>query len=169
MASRLVTPSVRDAVPEDLDAILLIYNHAIEHDTAVFDDRPHSREQLALWYRGRLDAALPVVVAESGGSVIGFGSFAQFRPWSGYRHTVEHSLYVAESARRQGAGRALLSELVERARARGAHVMVAGLSSDNAPSLALHEAFGFERVGLMREVGVKFGRWLDLLLLARVL
>jgi phosphinothricin acetyltransferase len=160
---------VRDAQPGDLAAILAIYNHAIVHDTAVFDDRPYTPERLLSWFENKRRDELPVLVAELEGVVVGFATFGQFRPWSGYHDSLEHSLYVSESSRRRGAGRALLFALLDRARARGAHVMVAGLSADNEPSLALHEAFGFERVGLLREVGRKFDRWLDLLLLERVL
>jgi phosphinothricin acetyltransferase len=161
------TAIVRAARPEDLSSILSIYNHAIEQDTAVFDERPYTIEQLQAWFQAKQDAAMPVVVAELGRAVVGFATYGQFRPWSGYKHSLEHSLYVAEASRRRGAGRALLAELIVRAQAQGAHVMVAGLSADNAASVALHEAFGFERVGLMREVGRKFDRWLDLLLLQR--
>jgi phosphinothricin acetyltransferase len=169
MADRVVNVQLRDAHPADLGEILGIYNHAVETDTAVFDETPFDVARGQRWFSDKQGAGLPVIVAELEARIAGFGSYGPFRAWSGYARTVEHSLYVSATARRRGVGRALLSELIARAQRGGVHVMVAGLSADNDASLALHAAFGFERVGQMKEVGRKFGRWLDLVLLQRVL
>ena len=103
-----------------------------------------------------------MLVAEHDGGVAGFASYAQYRPWEGYLHSVEHSLYVDPAVQGRGLGRALLTALIDHARAEGRHVMVGGIEASNAPSLALHKSLGFEVSGTLREVGRKFGRWLDL-------
>ena len=118
---------------------------------------------------GGVVAGLPVLVAEEGGAVCGFASYGPFRAFDGYAETVEHGLYVAREAQRRGHGAALLGALVARAEAAGLHVMVAAIEARNEASLALHERFGFARVGLMPEVGRKFDRWLDLVLMQRIL
>lgn len=94
--------------------------------------------------------------------MLGFASYGDFRPFAGFAATVEHSVYVDPAAQGQGLGRALLAALIDRARAAGLHVMVAGIEAGNTASIALHAKAGFEEAGLLREVGRKFGRWLDL-------
>jgi phosphinothricin acetyltransferase len=106
-----------------------------------------------------------VIVARAEGEVAGFASYGAFRPWPGYRLTVEHSVYVAAPLRRRGAGRRLVVELLDRARADGMHVVVAGIDAANDASLRLHEGLGFEQVGRLPQVARKFDRWLDLVLL----
>ena len=101
--------------------------------------------------------------------MLGYASFGDWRAFDGYRHTVEHSVYVRSDRRGGGIGTALMRVLIARARALGKHVMVAGIEAGNAGSIALHERLGFERVGLMPQVGTKFGRWLDLAFLQLVL
>ena len=99
--------------------------------------------------------------------MVGYGSFGDFRPFEGYRFTVEHSVYVAEGVRRRGIASALLAALEERARDMGKHVMVGGIAADNEASLKLHARLGFVETGRMPEVGFKFGRWLDLVLMQK--
>jgi L-amino acid N-acyltransferase YncA len=101
--------------------------------------------------------------------VVGFAAFGGFRPWPGYRFTVEHSVHVRADRRGQGVGAALMTPLIERAAALGMHVMIAGIDADNERSIRFHERLGFTRVAHLREVGFKFGRWLDLVLMQRVL
>ncbi|MBL28741.1 MAG: GNAT family N-acetyltransferase [Rhodospirillaceae bacterium] len=159
---------VRDATGADQEAVRLIYNRAVLGSTATFDFKPRSEADQARWFAAKTEAGFPVLVAERDRAVLGFSSYGGFRSaWPGYRHTIEHSLYVAETARRQGVGRHLLAALIERARTDGHHVMVGGIDAANEASLRLHESLGFERVGLMPEVGRKFGRWLDLVLMQR--
>lgn len=160
---------IRDATEADLPRILAITNEAIENTTAVWSLTPATLEQRAAWFRERRAAGLPVLVAEHAGSVAGFASYAQYRPWEGYLHSVEHSLYVDPAAQGRGLGRMLLTALIERARAENRHVMVGGIEASNAPSLALHASLGFEQSGTLREVGRKFDRWLDLTFVTLVL
>lgn len=160
---------IRDATEADLPAILAITNDAILTTTANWNIRPTTLEQRAEWLAERRAAGFPVLVAEEAGAVCGFASYGPFRAFDGYAHTVEHGLYVAPWAQRRGHGAALLGALIARAEAAGLHVMVAGIEAGNVASLALHARFGFVRVGLMPEVGRKFDRWLDLVLMQRIL
>ncbi len=153
---------VRDATDDDLAAIVAIFNHAVRHTTAVFSTEEADREGRALWMRVRREAGFPVLVAEDGGGVAGFGSYGAFRAFPGYRLTVEHSVYVAPEAQRRGVGRMLMQALIEHAASAGLHVMVGGIDADNAASLALHRALGFEETGRMPQTAAKFGRWLTL-------
>lgn len=161
--------TVRDATEDDLPAILAITNQAILETTAVWTIAPATLELRAGWMRDRRAAGFPVLVAERDGQVAGFGSFGAFRAWDGYIHTVEHSLYVDPARHRQGIGRVLLQTLIDRAAASGKHAMVGGIEAANHASIALHRAAGFEEAGVLREVGRKFDRWLDLLFMVRVL
>jgi L-amino acid N-acyltransferase YncA len=110
-----------------------------------------------------------VLVATEGAAVLGFASYGSFRPWEGYKHTVEHSVYVDAAARGKGVGRVLLSALIDHATASGKHVMVAGIDASNAVSIRLHETLGFITAGTLTQVGRKFDRWLDLLFMQRLL
>jgi phosphinothricin acetyltransferase len=160
---------IRDANEADLPGILAIYNEVIATSTAVFSDRPATLEDRQAWFTARAGQGYPVLVAvEDDGSVLGFASFGDFRAWPGYRHTVEHSVHVRADARGRGIGSALLPPLLERAADLGKHVVVAGIDADNAGSIRMHERLGFERAGLLRQVGRKFDRWLDLALMQRL-
>ena len=134
--------------------------------TAIWNDTVVDLESRRQWWHARTDAGFPVLVAVEGGvgvdSVLGYASYGPFRAFDGYRQTVEHSVYVAEAARRRGVARALLQALEARARAAGMHVMLGGIAGDNAASLRLHEALGFVETARMPEIGQKFGRFLDL-------
>jgi len=161
---------VRDAMSADLPAILDIYNHAVIHTTAVWNEITVDLENRAEWLAQRQAQSNPVLVATADdGAVAGYASYGTWRAWSGYRHTVEHSIYVAETQRRRGIGRELLSALIERARAGRKHVMVAGIEASNAASIQLHLGLGFECAGRFNQVGYKFGRWLDLIFMQRQL
>jgi L-amino acid N-acyltransferase YncA len=162
-------PTIRDATEADLPRILEITNEAIANTTAVWSLVPATLETRRAWLLERRNRGFPVLVAEQGGAVVGFASYGDFRPWEGYLHTVEHSLYVDPDAQGRGVGRALLAALIERAEAQGKHAMIAGIEADNAASVALHRRAGFEEAGLLREVGRKFGRWLDLLFMQKLL
>ena len=110
-----------------------------------------------------------MLVAADDTGVIGFASFGDFRAWPGYRFTVEHSVHVRADRRSRGVGTALLTPLLARAAALGKHVMIAGIDADNTGSIRLHERLGFVEVAHFRQVGFKFGRWLDLVFLQRYL
>ena len=154
---------IRDAGQGDVDGITAIYNDAVEHTTAIWNEtRVDSANRLA-WLADRQRAGHPVLVAvDEAGGVLGYASFGDWRPWDGYRHTVEHSVYVRVDRRGNGIGEALMLALIERARSVGKHVMVAGIEAGNTGSIRLHEKLGFEQVGRLKEVGAKFGAWLDL-------
>jgi L-amino acid N-acyltransferase len=160
---------IRPAVEDDLGEILRIYNHAIETTTAIFEYRPHTIEMRREWFRGKQAASLPVIVAAEAGTIQGFGTFGPFRAWPAYKYSIEHSVYVDAAMRGRGIGTALVQSLLADARHRDLHVVMAGITADNTVSLRLHEKLGFTEVGNIREVGFKFGRWLDLKFLQLVL
>jgi L-amino acid N-acyltransferase len=161
-------PTIRDATPADLNGILAIYNHAVAHTTAIWNETLVDIPNRAKWLADRQALGYPVLVAIGPGTklvpagVVGYASFGDWRAFDGYRYTVEHSVYVSADARGQGVGRILMAGLIERARNLGKHVMVGAVEAGNAPSLALHRRLGFVQTGLMSQVGTKFGRWLDL-------
>ena len=154
---------IREATPEDAQAIATIYNDAVRTTTAIWNEVEVSVRDRIDWIAARQQAGFPVLVLEEGAKVVGYASYGPFRAFDGYRGTVEHSVYVRTDLRGGGRGRALLSALIWRAQAQGLHVMVAAIEAGNAGSLVLHQRLGFEAVGLMPQVGQKFGRWLDLL------
>lgn len=161
-------PLIRDAGPGDLDALLTIYNDAVVNTTAVYTETPRTPDEQRAWFALKQDQGMPVLVAEDdAGRVAGFASYGPFRPWPGFRGTVENSLYVDPARRGQGIGGRLLAALVERGRDQSFHVMVAGIDADNATSLHLHARAGFTETARMPEVGQKFGRWLTLVFLQK--
>lgn len=160
--------SIRAATPDDAESINDIQNHYVVHSTATFITEPLTLEQRLAWLDGRSQAH-PVVVAQVDGSVAGWGSLEVFRARPAYRHTAEFSLYVHHDWHRRGIGRALLADLIARARALGHHTLVGGCCSESTAVLALLDASGFSRVAHFREVGRKFDRWLDVVFLQRIL
>jgi L-amino acid N-acyltransferase YncA len=159
---------VREAGVDDLEAILAIYNDAVIHTTATYDYEPRSPDAQRQWFEAKGAQDLPVLVGLDAGVVSGFASYGPFRLWAAYLYTVENSIYVAPEQRGRGVGTAILGALVEIARSRGFHAMVAGIDATNAASLKLHAKFGFEKVAHFRQVGWKFERWLDLVFLERI-
>lgn len=165
---------LRHARPEDAAAIAAIYNHAVEHTTAIWNETTVDAADRAAWTADRQAAGLPVRVAVDApegadGEVVGYASYGPWRAFDGYRHTVEHSVYVREDQRGRGLGRRLMEDLMELARAAGVHVMVAGVEAGNAGSVLLHQRLGFTETGRLPQVGCKFGRWLDLVFLQKTL
>ena len=161
--------TIDDASEDDLPAILAIYNEAIANSTAVFSHVPVTLEDRIAWFRARTGQGYPVLCARDASAVAGYASFGDFRAWPGYRFTVEHSVHVRADCRGQGIGSRLVEALIARARAIGKHVMVGGIDADNVTSIRMHERLGFERVGHLQQVGWKFDRWLDLVLMQRLL
>ena len=156
---------IRDAVEADFDEITAIYNEVLTNSTAIYSDRSTTREERLLWWSARLDQGYPVLVAVEGGAIAGFATFGDFRSWPGYRFTVEGTIHIHSSSRGQGVGTELLKRLLHRARVIGKHTMIAGVDSENTASLHFLQRFGFEQVAHLREVGYKFNRFLDLVLL----
>jgi L-amino acid N-acyltransferase YncA len=156
---------IRDAVNDDVPAIVEIYNDVVARTTAVWSETLVTAADRRAWLVERHARGFPVLVVERDGRVVGFASFGDFRPWPGYRHTVELSIYVAAECRGRGIGRQLLVELIARARQLGKGTMIAGVEASNVASLRLHERLGFRRGGRLPGVGEKFDRPLDLVLL----
>jgi phosphinothricin acetyltransferase len=153
---------VRDAIEADLADIRDIYNHAVEHTTAIWNETVVDLDNRIEWFRMRQARGFPVLVAEKDGKIAGYASYGDWRAFEGFRHTVEHSVYVEKDHQGAGIGRLLMTALMERAGQNGIHVMIAGIEAGNVASIALHEKLGFRNGGTFNEVGTKFGRWLDL-------
>lgn len=152
------------------DAILEILNDAIVTSAALYDYQPRSRENMKAWFEAKRAKSFPVIGAfEESGRLLGFASYGTFRAFPAYKYTVEHSVYVHREARGNGIGLALLKMLIERARVQQLHVLVGAIDRDNVASVRLHEKLGFELAGTVRQVGFKFGRWLDVVFYQLVL
>jgi phosphinothricin acetyltransferase len=164
---------IRDAGTADLEAIREIYNALLLTTTIAWSEERQTAQERAAWFERQTTAGFPVLVAEDeGGEVAGFTAYGDFRgagKWPGYRFTVEHTVHVREEQWGRGVGRLLLMTLMERARVAGKHVMVAAIDGDNVESIRFHERLGFTVVGRLPEVGSKWGRWLDLVLMQRIL
>ena len=147
--------------------MLEIYNDAVLTTTAVWDDTPRTVAAQQQWFEAKRAQGYPVLVAMDGGEVAGFCSYGVFRPWPGYRFTVENSIYMGREHRRRGIARQLLAQLIERAGAQGMHAIIGGIEAQNVASIRLHESLGYTQAACLREVGWKFDRWLDLVLMER--
>ena len=159
---------IRDANAADLPQILAIFNEVVATSTAIYRDDPTTLEERAQWFAARRQSGFPVLVCEREGAVLGFSSFGDFRgAFPGYRHTIEHSVHVRADARGRGLGSALVEALFPRAEALDMHVMIGAIDASNEASLRFHERLGFAPVGHLREVGRKFGRWLDLVFMQK--
>jgi phosphinothricin acetyltransferase len=159
---------VRAAHRGDAEAIRAIYNAEVTGSTATFDIVERTASEQIEWLE-RHSGAHPAVVAVEGTEICGFGSLSSYRERAAYSTTVEDSVYVGEAWRRKGVGLLLLAELVELATAHGFHTVIGRIAGGNEASVVLHEACGFEVIGVEREVGRKFGRWLDVTLVQRLL
>lgn len=154
--------SIRYAVKEDCAAIAAIYNHAVINTAAIWNDQTVDVDNRIAWFEARALLGYPVIVSEENGVVTGYASFGDWRAFDGFRHTVEHSVYVHPEHQGKGLGLALMVRLIEEAKRIGKHVMVAGIEAQNQGSIHLHQKLGFTITGQMPQVGTKFGRWLDL-------
>jgi L-amino acid N-acyltransferase len=161
--------TIRDARGDDAVALLTIYNDAVVNTTSVWTEEPRTLDAQRLWMEEKRASSKPVLVAVEQEAVVGFSTYGPFRAWPGYRYSVENSVYVASSHRGRGIGSLLLAPLIERARAQQLHAIMAGIEAENKVSIRLHEKHGFVAVGHLKEVGFKFGRWLDLLFMERLL
>lgn len=160
---------IRAATLDDLPAILAIYNDAVANTTSIWNENEADLENRRAWFMERRGAGFPVFVATDAAEVLGYATFGPFRPHDGYRHTVENSIYVRADRRGRGVGALMMPPLIEAARMSGKHAIVAGIEAGNEASLKLHARFGFREVARMPEVGRKFDRWLDLVLMQRLL
>jgi L-amino acid N-acyltransferase len=161
---------IRAAEMDDLAQITAIYNDVVATSTAIYATQASSLDARAEWLLQRRQGDYPVLVAQDGEAVLGFASFGEFRgAWNGYRYSVEHSVHIRADARGKNVGRRLVEALFPLATARGKHVMIGAVDAANEGSIRFHERLGFERAGHLREVGHKFGRWLDLVFMQRFL
>jgi len=161
--------SLRAAQVSDAEAIAIIYNYEVETSTATFDLVPRSIEAQREWITARSGAFSALVADDSAAGVIGFAALSTYRDRAGYRTTVENSVYVHRDHQRRGVGRLLLSALLDVARDSGFHTVIARIDSQSSGSLALHESLGFVVVGVERQIGRKFGRWLDSVIMQKML
>jgi L-amino acid N-acyltransferase YncA len=161
--------SVRAAEMRDAGAIAAIYNYEVENTTATYDLVPRTLEMQREWLAARTGAFLVIVADDPAAGVIGFAALSAYRDRAAYRATVENSVYVDRAHQGHGVGKLLLAALLDAARDSGFHTVVARIDSQSAGSRALHASLGFVEVGIEREVGRKFGRWLDSVIMQRIL
>lgn len=152
---------IRPYQTEDTQAILDIINHNILHSTALYDYKIRSYEKQQNILEEKINKNFPVIVAEMDGQVVGFGMYSEFRFREAYKFTVEHSVYVNKDFNGKGIGKLLLQELISLAKKQKLHTMIAVIDAENQSSVKFHEKFGFKTVGIIKESGYKFERWLD--------
>lgn len=151
---------VRPYQTEDTQAILNIINYNILHSTALYDYNIRTYEQQKAILEDKIAKNFPVIVAEADGQMVGFGMYSEFRFREAYKFTVEHSVYVDNAYHGKGVGNVLLAELITLAKAQNLHTMIAVIDAENQGSVLFHEKFGFKTVGIIKESGYKFDRWL---------
>jgi phosphinothricin acetyltransferase len=164
----MLTPRLRPATPDDLPVINAIYNHFVLHSTCTYQTVPATEEEREQWFDSRGEKH-PVIVAELAGKVVAWASLNRFHPRQAYENTVENSIYVHHEHHGIGLGSLLLEELLRLGKDLGHHTMLGIIDGSQEPSMRLHEKFGFEEVGYMRELGFKFGRWLDVVYMQKML
>jgi phosphinothricin acetyltransferase len=164
MATSDLNVSVRAATEADLPAILEIYNDAVLHTTASYDYEPRTLEHRIAWFEDHRRNNYPIYVStDSSGRVVGWSALNRYHDRMGYRFTTENSVYVAEGMRGRGIGKRLMVPLIDAARARSLHAILAAIDASNDVSIRLHAGFGFKQAGHFKEVGYKFERWLDVI------
>lgn len=154
--------TIRKAEEQDLPAILDIYNDAILNTTAVYNYKPHTLAMRQEWFAQRQKDNFPVLVAVQGSTILGFSTYGHFRAWAAYKYSVEISVYIHPEHRGKGIAKLLYPPLFAIAKEQQMHTLIAGIDANNAASIKLHEHFGFTMAGHFKEVGYKFGKWLDL-------
>ncbi|MBN2906319.1 MAG: N-acetyltransferase [Rhodobacteraceae bacterium] len=161
--------TIRLADPADAAAIAAIWNPYIRDTMVTFNWAEKSPQEVATMIEVRQQAGCGTWLAQEAGRPLGFASYSQFRGGVGYTHTMEHTILLAPEARGRGVGRALMRALEDHARAGGVHSMFAGVSAANPEGVAFHAALGYGQVARLAEVGFKAGRWLDLVLMQKIL
>lgn len=161
---------IRNALISDMQGILEIVNHEILNGTAYWMIKLRSYEEQIKWFQHHEEAGFPIYVAiDEKQDVLGFATYDQFRPYDGYKYTVEHSVYVKPSAQGKGIGKRLMERLLTYAEHHNVHAMVAGITATNHASVRLHEWFGFKKAGILPQTGIKFNQWLDLLFMYKIM
>jgi phosphinothricin acetyltransferase len=159
---------IRLATQTDLSAINEIYNYYVLNSTCTYQEEPSTDAEREIWFIAH-GPKHPITVADADGTIVGWASLSPFHPRSAYRSTLENSIYVRHDHQRQGIGNALLLDCIERAKAIGHHTIIAGIDLEQAASVHIHQRAGFEQVAHIKEVGFKFGRWLDVVYLQLML
>ena len=162
-------PKIRPATESDLPAINDIYNYYVLRSTCTYQLEPETLEARRDWFRAHSPEKYPVTVAEIDGQVAGWGSLSKFRDRAAYDPTVEASVYIHHDLHRRGLCRLLLVDLIDRARAAGFHSLIGGASADQTASIKLQESLGFTHIGRFKQVGYKFGQWLDVVFMQLML
>lgn len=158
----LTAMKIIKCTPEYASQILDIFNDAILNSTALYDYKPWTMDTMKVWFETKAQHNFPVIgIVDDEGVLMGFGSYGQFRMRPAYKYTVENSLYVHRDHRGKGLGKILLNEIISHATSQNFHSIIAVIDASNEISLDLHRKAGFTQVGVFREVGYKFGRWLD--------
>ncbi|MFD0857690.1 GNAT family N-acetyltransferase [Roseovarius aquimarinus] len=160
---------VRAAAPGDIGRLMAFWNPQIRETSMTFTTVEKTEAMLAADMAACAEEGRAFLVAEEAGDVIGLATWFQFRKGPGYAHSAEHTVVLAPEAQGRGAGRALMAALEDHARGRGIHVMVAGVTGENARGIAFHRALGYVETGRLPQVGRKFGRWMDLVLMQKIL
>ena len=163
------TLMIREATSDDAEAIRLIYNHEVENETSTMDLVPRTLETQREWIAARSGAFCAVVAVDSSGTVLGFGALSEYKDRSGYRSTVENSVYVHRDVARRGIGKQILLHLLETATVSGFHSVIARIEAQSLASCGLHSSCGFELVGIEKQVARKFGKWLDIAVMQKSL
>ena len=153
---------IRQATTEDISTITEIYNHAVVHTTAIWNDEMVTTKNREQWLLAKQQIGYPVLVICDDEQVMGYATFGNWRDFDGYKFTVEHSVYVHPQHHKKGLGLKLLEALILEAKKLNKHVMVAGIEAQNIGSVKLHQKLGFKEVGTFKQVGFKFNQWLDL-------
>ena len=153
--------NIRQYQIEDTQSILDIVNHNILHSTALYDYNPRSYEQQKAILTEKIKKKFPILIAEIENKVVGFALYSEFRYREAYQYTVEHSVYIDHQYQGNGIGKLLLQKLIEMAKEQNLHTMIGVIDSENKDSIQFHEKFGFKTVGIIKESGYKFDRWLD--------
>ncbi|MEM1286439.1 MAG: N-acetyltransferase family protein [Pseudomonadota bacterium] len=165
----MTTPFIRSANEADMPAVLAIHNSAVAETAAIWTETQVDLEDRLAWWKGQIANDLPVYVADVDGVCAGFATYGPYRPKEGYRFTQAVSIYIDTNYRRRGLAKALLEALEAHARTKDVHVLIGGIEAGNAASIALHAKLGFVETGRLPQVGWKFDRWLDLVLMQKIL
>lgn len=162
---------IRPATEQDLPEILEIYNAEILNGLATWNEQPYDLKYFQTWLKQLQQQNFPVFVIEDSikNKVAGYADYASFRNFSGYKYSVEHSVYISPEYAKQGLGKRLMQHLIEHAKLNNMHVMIAGIDHENIGSIELHKKLGFVQTGYMPQVGQKFGKWRDLVLMQLML
>jgi L-amino acid N-acyltransferase YncA len=161
---------IRDAGEADVPDMQAIYAYHVLHGAGTFEEEPPPVEEMAARFHEVVDRGYVWLVATDATGILGYGYYSPFRERSGYRFTVEDSIYVREDVRGQGVGKALVARLIELATAAGLRQMIAVIGdSENVASIGVHASLGFHMVGTMKSTGIKFGRWVDVVSMQRAL